>query len=146
MKVAIGSDHGGFAQKEQLRSYLEEQGHDVVDHGCFSEESVDYPDYAAPVARAVASGEADCGVLVCGTGIGMALAAGKVAGIRAANVTRPDFARLAREHNDANVVTLSGRFVDVGTNKDILDEFLSTDFLGGRHEVRVAKMMELEHL
>ena len=146
MKVAIGSDHGGFAQKEQLRSYLEEQGHDVVDHGCFSEESVDYPDYAAPVARAVASGEADCGVLVCGTGIGMALAAGKVAGIRAANVTRPDFARLAREHTDANVVTLSGRFVDVGTNKDILDEFLSTDFLGGRHEVRVAKMMELEHL
>ncbi len=144
MIIAIGSDHGGFEQKEQLRAYLAECGHDVRDFGCASEESVDYPDYAVPVARAVASGEAEFGVLVCGTGIGMALAADKVAGVRAANVTRVDFAHLAREHNNANVVTLSGRFVGLDVNKTILDEFLSTDFAGGRHATRVAKIMELD--
>lgn len=144
MNIALGSDHGGFEQKEELKLYLEACGHTVNDVGCFSEQSVDYPDFAVPVARAVAAGEADFGVLVCGTGIGMALAADKVAGIRAANIVRPDFAKLAREHNNANVVTLSGRFVDLETNKAIVDAFLSTAFEGGRHCGRVEKIMALD--
>lgn len=144
MNIAIGSDHGGFEQKEHLRAYLEHQGYEVVDRGCFDEQRCDYPDYAKQVACDVAEGRADYGVLVCGTGIGMSLAANKVAGIRAANVTRPDFAELARAHNDANVITLSGRFVDEQTNEKILDAFFGTDFEGGRHVQRVAKIMELD--
>lgn len=144
MIISLGADHGGFEQKEQLREYLEAQGHEVIDQGCFDDQRCDYPDYAELVAHDVAEGRADFGVLVCGTGIGMALAADKVAGIRAANVVRPDFAELARQHNDANIVTLSGRFVDVETNKRIVDIFISTDFEGGRHVARVAKIMALD--
>ena len=144
MKVSIGSDHAGFQQKELLKAYLEGLGHEVVDRGCFSEERVDYPDHAEPVARDVAQGSADRGVLVCGTGIGMALAADKVAGVRAANIITPEFAVLCREHNDCNVITLSGRFVDVDVNKQILDAFFTTEFGGGRHEGRVAKIMALD--
>ena len=144
MIIAMGADHAGFEQKEQLKAYLVEEGFSVHDKGCFSDERVDYPDFAQKVGEAVASGEAEFGVLVCGTGIGMAMAANKVAGIRAANPTTPEFAALAREHNNANVVALSGRFVDLETNKRILDTFLSTEFAGGRHECRVTKIMELE--
>jgi ribose 5-phosphate isomerase B len=144
MKISIGSDHAGFAQKEQLKAYLQGKGHDVVDRGCYSDERVDYPDFAKPVALDVASGRAERGVLVCGTGIGMAMAADKVPGVRAANVITPQFADLCREHNDANVITLSGRFVELQTNEEILDIFLSTDFGGGRHTGRVAKIMELD--
>lgn len=144
MIISMGADHGGFEQKELLRAYLEEQGYEVLDRGCYSSERCDYPDFAVRVASDVADGAADYGVLVCGTGIGMALAADKVAGIRAANVTSVDFARLARQHNNANVATLSGRFVDTETNKRILDIFLTTDFEGGRHEARVAKIMALD--
>ena len=107
LRIAVGSDHGGFEQKEQIAKRLTAEGHEVTDFGCPSTESVDYPDYAAPVAQAVARGDADFGILVCGTGIGMMLAANKVKGIRAANVTSVEFAHLAREHNNANVVTLS---------------------------------------
>ena len=144
MIISIGADHGGFEQKEQLRAYLEGEGHNVIDRGCFTDERCDYPDFAEPVARDVAGGQADYGVLVCGTGIGMALAADKVPGVRAANITRVDFAELARQHNNANVVTLSGRFVDIETNKHILDTFLHTEFEGGRHVARVAKIMDLD--
>lgn len=144
MRIAIGSDHGGFSQKAPLVDYIKGLGHETQDFGCYSEESCDYPDFAAPVARAVASGQAEFGILVCGTGIGMAMAAGKVPGIRAANLTRPDFAALAREHNNANVATLSGRFVDVEMNKQIIKTFLETPFAGGRHERRVGKIMALE--
>lgn len=144
MIISMGSDHAGFAQKEQLKEYLQGQGHEVLDRGCFSEDRVDYPDYAVPVAQDVASGRADRGVLVCGTGIGMALAADKVAGIRAANVITPQFAQLCREHNDCNIVTLSGRFVEPDVNRQIVDVFLSTDFGGGRHEGRVRKIMALD--
>ena len=144
MKISIGSDHAGFEQKQELAAYLAGQGFEVIDRGPESDERVDYPDYAAAVAHDVADGVADRGVLVCGTGIGMAIAANKVHGIRAANVTSPDFAQLAREHNDANIVAVSGRFVDLDTNKAIVDAFLSTDFAGGRHEGRVAKIMALE--
>lgn len=144
MNIAIGSDHAGFDQKEALKGYLESLGHSVVDKGCFSDERVDYPDFALPVAEAVAAGEAERGVLVCGTGIGMAMAADKVAGIRAANIITEEFAVLCREHNDANVITLSGRFVSLDDNKRILDTFLTTAFGEGRHTGRVAKIMELD--
>lgn len=144
MKVSIASDHAGFEEKALLVSYLAELGHDVIDRGPENDDRVDYPDYAVLVARDVVSGAADRGVLVCGTGIGMAVAANKVDGIRAANVTSPEFAALAREHNDANVVTVSGRFVSDEVNRAIVKAFLATDFGGGRHAGRVAKIMALE--
>ena len=144
MKISIASDHAGFEQKQQLAAYLERGGYEVVDRGPDCDDRVDYPDFAALVARDVAAGAAERGVLVCGTGIGMAIAANKVRGIRAANVTTPEFAVLSREHNDANVVTVSGRFVDLDTNKAILDAFLGTDFGGGRHAGRVRKIADLE--
>lgn len=144
MRISIASDHGGFEQKQELVEYLKAQGHGAVDRGCDSDASVDYPDYAALVAADVAGSEAEFGILVCGTGIGMAIAANKVDGIRAANVTTPEFAHLAREHNNANVLTLSGRFVSLDDNKRIVDEFLSTPFAGDRHERRVQKIMMLE--
>lgn len=144
MNISIASDHAGFEQKQQLAAYLKEQGHCVVDRGPDSDERVDYPDFAALVAKDVAAGTSERGVLVCGTGIGMQIAANKVHGVRAANVINTQFAQLCREHNDANVITLSGRFVDLDINKAILDTFLSTDFAEGRHTGRVAKIMALE--
>lgn len=144
MKISIASDHAGFEQKQQLKAYLQEKGHEVADRGPDSDDRVDYPDFAALVAHDVAEGAAERGVLVCGTGIGMAVAANKVRGIRAANAITPQFAELAREHNDANVITLSGRFVGVEDNRAILDAFLSTAFGGGRHAGRVAKIAALE--
>ena len=142
MKIAIGSDHGGFDQKAPIADHVRSLGHEVVDFGCDSTDSVDYPDYAVPVARAVASGEADFGILICGTGLGMAITADKVAGVRAVAVQTEDFARLSREHNDANVVCLSGRFVSLEDNERLVDVFLTTEFAGGRHATRVAKIME----
>ena len=145
MRVAIGSDQAGFEQKQALVDYLaSELGQDVIDLGPDSEERVDYPDYAALVARAVAQGDADRGVLVCGTGIGVALAADKVAGIRASSITTPEFAELFRQHNDGNVVCLSGRFVEPEVNREIVRVFLTTEFEGGRHADRVAKIMALD--
>ena len=144
MKVSIASDHAGFEEKELLKPYLVELGHEVIDRGPDSDDRVDYPDFAELVAKDVACGEADRGVLVCGTGIGMAIAANKVDGIRAANVTSPEFAALSREHNDANIVTVSGRFVTDETNRAIVKAFLETAFGGDRHEGRVAKIMALE--
>ncbi len=144
MVVSIASDHAGFEEKQLLIGYLLDLGHDVVDRGPDDDSRVDYPDYAAIVANDIVTGFADRGVLVCGTGIGMAIAANKVHGIRAANVTAPEFAALAREHNDANIVTVSGRFVDDATNRAIVKAFLETEFGGGRHEGRVQKIMDLE--
>ena len=144
MKVSIGSDHAGFEQKQLLAEYLRSKGYEVIDRGPDSDDRVDYPDYAALVGKDVSEGACDRGVLVCGTGIGMAIAANKVDGIRAANIVSPAFAALCREHNDANVITLSGRFVDLSANKEILRAFLSTEFGGGRHAGRVEKIMALE--
>lgn len=144
MKLSIASDHAGFEQKRELAAYLRECGYEVIDRGPDSDDRVDYPDYAELVAHDVANAEAERGVLVCGTGIGMAIAANKVPGIRAANVVTPLFAQLCREHNDANVVALSGRFVDEAVNREILDAFLSTEFGGGRHAGRVEKIAGLE--
>lgn len=144
MRIAIASDHAGFDQKTELVPFLQRLGHEVVDLGPETGDRVDYPDYAEKVARAVAAGEADRGVLICGTGIGMAVAADKVAGIRAVNITSPEFAELARRHNDANVITLSGRFVSLEENERILKVFLVAEFEGGRHAQRVAKIMALD--
>jgi ribose 5-phosphate isomerase B len=141
--IAIASDHAGFEQKQQLAAWLGERGFEVHDLGPVTEERVDYPDYAVKVAAEVTSGAATRGILVCGTGIGMAIAANKQRGIRAANVTDPRFAALAREHNDANIVTLSGRFVDLDTNKQIIEDFLTTSFGKGRHTERVKKIEEV---
>lgn len=143
MVISIGSDHAGFEQKGQLADFLSSCGHEVIDRGPATDDRVDYPDYALLVAHDVAQGVAEYGVLVCGTGIGMAMAADKVPGIRAANIVSPEFAQLSREHNDANVITLSGRFVSLETNKEILRTFLSTEFGGGRHTQRVEKIMAI---
>jgi ribose 5-phosphate isomerase B len=145
MRIAIASDHAGFDQKSQLVPFLEGLGHEVCDLGPTDGERVDYPDYAEKVARAVVAGEADRGVLICGTGLGMAVAADKVAGVRAVNITSPEFADLARRHNDANVITLSGRFVSLEENERILKVFLTAEFEGGRHALRVAKIMTLDN-
>lgn len=144
MKISIASDHAGFEQKQLLAEYLQSKGHEVIDRGPADDNRVDYPDFAQLVAADVVNGTVERGVLVCGTGIGMAIAANKVNGVRAANIVSPAFAALCREHNDANVITLSGRFVDPSANKEILDTFLSTDFGGGRHAGRVEKIMALE--
>ena len=144
MKISIASDHAGFEQKQLLAAYLRDAGHEVIDRGPDTDDRVDYPDFAALVGKDVAEGAAERGVLVCGTGIGMAIAACKIDGIRAANVINVRFAQLCREHNDANVVTLSGRFVELDENKAILDAFLATEFGGGRHAGRVEKIMALE--
>ena len=145
MKVSIAGDHAGFEEKQLMIEYLRELGHEVLDRGPDSDARVDYPDFAKLVANDVVSGTAERGVLVCGTGIGMAVAANKVRGIRAANVTSPEFAALAREHNDANVVTVSGRFVTDEVNRAIVKTFLETEFGGGRHAGRVAKIAALEN-
>ena len=141
MRIAIASDHAGFVQKDPLAGYLRSRGHEVIDCGPATDDRCDYPDFADRVARLVARGEADRGVLICGTGIGIAMTADKVAGVRACPIQTVEFARLCREHNDANVIGLSGRFVSLEDNEAILDAFLSTEFEGGRHADRVAKMM-----
>lgn len=145
MRVAIASDHGGFDQKGALADFMAtELSCDVTDFGPDTGDSVDYPDYAVKVAQAVSSGDADFGVLICGTGIGMAVAADKVSGVRASSITSLAFAELFRQHNNGNVVCLSGRFVDLEVNKQIVKTFLTTEFEGGRHERRVEKIMALD--
>ena len=144
MRISIGSDHAGFEMKEKLEEHLRDAGHEVVDVGTHDADSVDYPDLAAAVGRAVAGGEAERGVLVCGSGIGVAIAANKIDGIRAANVYDPEMARMSRLHNDANVVTMGGRYLPEEVARDIVDTFLDTTFEGGRHQRRVDKITELE--
>src|SRR5579863_7075863 len=144
MKIAIAADHAGFALKEQLRRKLEEDGNDVVDFGTGTAESCDYPDFAQAVAREVAQSRSDRGILVCSTGIGMAIAANKVDGVRAAPAQSEDEVRLTREHNDANVLTLGARYLDEAHAMDLIHIFLETEFSGRRHARRVAKIAQLE--
>lgn len=141
MRVAVASDHAGFCQKAQVVDFITSLGHEAVDLGPATDDRVDYPDFAHKVAWGVAEGEYDRGVLICGTGLGMAMTADKVPGIRAVAIQTPGFAELCREHNDANVVCLSGRFVDPATNDEIVRIFLTQEFGGGRHATRVEKMM-----
>jgi ribose 5-phosphate isomerase B len=143
MILAIGSDHAGFNHKQALAEMLRADGHTVQDFGTHSTDSVDYPDFAAAAARAVAQGQAEFGVLVCGSGIGVSITANKVAGVRAANCLTEEMARLARQHNNANVVTLGERLVSLNVAKVIVHTFLSTPFEGGRHEKRVEKIHSL---
>ena len=143
-QIAIGADHAGFATKEEIKRHLERAGYTVEDVGTFSEESVDYPDYARAVAERVASGKEHLGVLVCGTGIGVSIAANKVAGIRAAVAHDKLTARLARKHNDANVLTLGARVVEPNQAIEIVREFLSAQFAGGRHQRRIDKIAEMD--
>jgi ribose 5-phosphate isomerase B len=144
MRVALGADHAGVPLKDAVRALLQSRGVDVQDLGTNGPESVDYPDYAASVARAVGAGTADLGILVCGTGIGMAIAANKFAGIRAASVVDLESARLSREHNDANILALGARVTAPDTALQIVSTFLDTPFAGGRHQRRIEKIATLE--
>ena len=144
MKIAVAADHAGFALKEQLRRRLAQEGHEVVDFGATSAESCDYPDFAQPAARDVAQGRSDRGILVCSTGIGMAIAANKIAGVRAAPAQSEDEVRMTREHNDANVLTLGAKYLDEERAIELIHVFLNTEFAGGRHARRVAKIAQLE--
>lgn len=144
MRIAVGADHAGWPLKEPLVNHLIEMGWDVEDFGTFGPESVDYPDYARRVAEAVASGQAERGLLMCGSGIGMSIAANKVQGIRAALAHDVVAARLSRQHNDANILTMGARFIAPGLAVEVLDMWLQTEFAGGRHQRRVEKIQGLE--
>ncbi|GEP89378.1 ribose 5-phosphate isomerase B [Chitinophaga terrae (ex Kim and Jung 2007)] len=140
LPVAIGSDHAGFEYKEEVISFLEGKGWKVKDFGTRSKESVDYPDYAHPVANAVESGECTFGILICGSANGVAITANKHQGIRAAICWGTELAELARSHNNANVLCIPARFVDLQVANQMVDAFIATPFEGGRHQTRVGKM------
>jgi ribose 5-phosphate isomerase B len=142
--VIIGSDHGGLALKTALESYLKRRGFDVSDAGTDSDASVDYPDFGQKVAETVIAGEAELGILICGTGIGMSIAANKIPGIRAALVTDVFMARMAKEHNNANVLVLGGRVLDEQKACDLVGAWLDATFEGGRHQSRLDKITALE--
>ncbi|HSP69069.1 MAG TPA: ribose 5-phosphate isomerase B [Bryobacteraceae bacterium] len=144
MKIAIGADHAGFELKNQLGEALRKSGHQVCDFGTNSAESTDYPDYARYVAQAVAAGAAERGVLVCGSGIGMSIAANKVRGVRAALGVNLEVVRLTRAHNNANVLTLGARFIELALADQLVQAFLETPFEGGRHERRLSKLSQME--
>jgi ribose 5-phosphate isomerase B len=143
-KIAIGSDHAGFESKELAKQELTALGLDVEDKGTDSLESVDYPDFGAAVGRAVAGGEVDRGVVICGSGIGISIAANKVPGVRAALCWNEETARLARQHNDANVLCIGARFIDPKLAADMIRVFVETEFSGGRHQQRVEKLTRLD--
>jgi ribose 5-phosphate isomerase B len=140
MKISIGADHGGFELKTELVKFIESLGHSVTDNGTDSPDSVDYPDYAKVVAHDILEKRADFGVLICGSGIGISIAANRFKGIRAALVTRKEYATLSRQHNNANIIVFGGRFIKFEEAKEYLEIFLLTPFEGGRHEKRVCKI------
>jgi len=144
MKIAIASDHGGYELKEIIKKYLGENGYEIKDFGTDSAESVDYPDYAAPAARAVAAGECDRGIIICGSGQGMTMVANKIAGVRAALCNDLFSAKMSRRHNDGNVLTMGARIIGIDLAIDIVDTWLKTEFDGGRHQKRVDKIMKLD--
>lgn len=143
MKIVLASDHGGYELKESIGHHLRQRGLEVLDQGTFVQESVDYPDYAALAAKKVLE-EGCLGIIFCGTGIGISIAANKVKGIRAALCHEEYSARMARRHNDANILALGGRTLGVDLAKSIVDAFLEADFEGGRHQRRLDKIMKLE--
>jgi len=143
-RIALGADHAGFRVKDHIKKYLQSAGYEVDDVGAWSEAPVDYPDFAVQVANRVAEGHDDLGILTCGTGIGMCIAANKVGGIRAALAHNPETARLARQHNDANVLTLGTHGADADQAIAIVESFLAAKFEGGRHQRRIAKITELD--
>ncbi len=144
MKLVIGSDHAAYEMKKEIKKYLEEKGHEVIDVGTNSPERCDYPNIAYQGAVKVSSKEVDLGILICGTGLGMSLAANKVKGIRAVVVSESYSARLSRMHNDANILCFGARVIGIETAKDIVDNFLSAKFLGEQHLKRVEMIKEIE--
>lgn len=144
MKIAIGNDHAALDLKWEIADYIKELGHEAVNFGTDTPESCDYPIFGEKVARAVTAGEADCGILICGTGVGISLAANKVNGIRCAVCSEPVTARLVKQHNNANIIAFGARIVGSETAKEIVKAYLDAEFLGGRHAERVAMIMELE--
>jgi ribose 5-phosphate isomerase B len=144
MKISLGADHAGYQLKDRIKEHLQRKGFDVQDEGTDSSESVDYPDFARLVGHDVAQHRADLGILVCGSGIGMAIAANKVDGVRAANVSSAQEAQLSREHNDTNVLALGARILNPEQALAIVDIWLAAKFAGGRHERRVEKISQIE--
>lgn len=144
MKIGIGSDHGGFELKEDIKEYLTSKNIEFIDYGTNSLESVDYPDYGRAVAKSVMAGEVDKGIVICGTGIGISLAANKVRGIRCALCSETFSARMSRAHNNANMLAMGGRVIGKGIAFDIVEAFIETEFEGGRHEKRVEKIGEID--
>ncbi len=145
MKIALASDHAGFKLKEEIKNFLIEIGHEIFDFGTDSIASVDYPDFALAAAKAVSSEDFERAILVCGSGIGMAMSANKVHGIRAAACNDLECAVLSRKHNDANILTLGSRLIDLAKAKGIIETWLSEEFEGGRHERRIEKMTDIEN-
>lgn len=144
MKVAIASDHGGMNIREEIKTLMEELGIEYEDFGCECATSVDYPDYAIPLAQKVAAGEFERGILICGTGIGMSIAANKVKGVRCALVHDVYSAKLTRQHNDTNIITMGERVIGAGLAREIAQTWLTTDFEAGRHATRIGKIAEYE--
>lgn len=144
-KVAVGADHAGFEYKNRLAAYLRERGYEVTDVGCDSEESCHYPIFAHRLCTLIQEGKCDAGVLICGTGIGMSIAANKHKGIRAAACSEAFSAQLTREHNDANVLCLGARVIDYPTAQALSELFLTTEFIGGKHATRVAMLSDIEN-
>lgn len=143
MKIAFASDHAGFELKKILIKELEEKGHDVSDYGTYSNESIDYADFAYVAAKSVAEHNYNFGIIICGSGVGVSITANKVNGIRAANCFNKEIAELARQHNDANILCLGARFVTVDDAIEMVDTFMNTEFEGGRHQKRIDKIHDL---
>lgn len=144
MKIAIGCDHRGYSLKPEILQEVTKLGHEIKDFGSFDEKQVDYPDYALTVARAVAKGEFDCGILICGTGIGMSVAANKIKGIRAARCQDCFSAKMARQHNDANILCLGGLVMGAGLAREVVRAYLEAKFEGGHHARRLEKISAVE--
>lgn len=144
MKIAIGNDHAAVDMKQDIMEYVTELGHEVINFGTDTKERCNYPEYGEKVANAVAKGEADCGILICGTGVGIAISANKVNGIRAAVCSDATTARLVKEHNDANIIAFGERIVGCELARDIVKAYLDAEFMGGRHAERVAMIMDIE--
>ena len=144
MKIALGNDHAAVEMKEFVKAYLEEKGFEVLNLGTDTHESVDYPEYGAAVGRAVVNGDADFGIAICGSGVGISIAANKIKGVRAVCCSEPYSARMSREHNDVNVLCFGARVIGTEMAKMIIDEWFAAEFQGGRHQKRVDKIMALE--
>ena len=145
MKIGIGNDHAALEMKNQVMEYLEEKGYEVINYGTNTPESCNYPEFGEKVGRAVVSGEVDCGILICGTGVGISLAANKVKGVRAVVCSEPYSAKLSKQHNNTNILAFGARVVGIELAKMIIDEWLSAEFEGGRHQTRVDMITEIEN-
>lgn len=145
MKIGIGNDHAALEMKNQVMEYLEEKGYEVINYGTNTPESCNYPEFGEKVGRSVVSGEVDCGILICGTGVGISLAANKVKGVRAVVCSEPYSAKLSKQHNNTNILAFGARVVGIELAKMIIDEWLGAEFEGGRHQTRVDMIMAIEN-